>query len=56
MTLPTDYTRKIFVIEAASRACIIAFLIKGSKVRKFNHAFLPKGIPAMPSESARSAR
>ena len=37
-------TRRMFVIETASRACKITILIKRSKVRKVNHAFLPKGI------------
>ena len=38
------YTRRMFVIETASRACKITILIKRSKVRKVNHAFLPEGI------------
>ena len=37
-------TRRMFVIETASRACKITILIKRSKVRKVNHAFLPEGI------------
>ena len=56
----TRSTRRMFVIETASRACTITILIKRSKVRKVNHTFLPEGIqiegpPAMPSESACSA-
>ena len=34
----------MFGIKTASRACKITILIKRSKVRKVNHAFLPKGI------------
>ena len=34
----------MLVIETASRACKITILIKRSKVRKVNHAFLPEGI------------
>ena len=34
----------MFVIETASRACKITILIKRSKVRKVNQAFLPEGI------------
>ena len=37
-------TRRMFVIETASRACKITIIIKRSKVRKVNHAFLPEGI------------
>ena len=37
-------TRRMFVIETASRAWKITILIKRSKVRKVNHAFLPEGI------------
>ena len=40
----SDFTRRMFVIETASRACKITILIKRSKVRKVNHAFLPEGI------------
>ena len=34
----------MLVIVAVSRACKIAIFIKRSKVRKFNHVFLPEGI------------
>ena len=41
-------TRRMFVIVAASRACKIVkitnFFTKRSKVKKRDHAFLPKGI------------
>ena len=43
-TLTLIYTRRMFGIEAASRACKIASLIKRSKVRKVDHTFLPEGI------------
>ena len=46
--LTQSITRRMFVIEAVSRASmqkLIAKIIKGSKVRKVNHTFLPKGRP-----------
>ena len=41
---PACTTRRMFVIETASRAWKITILIKRSKVRKVNHAFLPEGV------------